>query len=90
MKAQLSAEEIMNWWLEKYHGITVQWLVDNEPELIKTPEWYKKYPVTQQQHDEWYNWAIGHITKHYGWSKRYTKRQFMWQYLNLSPTVINK
>ena len=90
MKKQLTTEEIMDYWLEKGHGISIKWLIDNEPELIKSPEWYKKYAVSQELHDEWYEWATAKIAKHYKWSQKFAKRQFAIEYLNCSPSVIKE
>lgn len=77
----------MDWWLNKYHNISIQWLMENEPELCKSPDWYKKYAVTEEQHDEWYNWAIDYMSKYYKMSKKMTKKRFCFDYLNCSPTV---
>ncbi len=86
-KEELTSEFIMDYWLQKYHGITTQWLIDNESELIKTPKWYKKYSVTQLEHDEWYEWAIDTISKHRRLPKRYVRKSFVWDYLNLAPNI---
>jgi hypothetical protein len=87
MKKQLNTEFIMDWWLQKYHNITIQWLIENEPELIKTPDWYKKYAVTQAEHDEWYDWAIDYMSKYYKMSKKTIKKNFAFDYLNCSPSI---
>jgi len=87
MKRLLSQEFVMDWWLQKYHGITCQWLIKNEPELITTPEWYKKYAVTQEQHDEWYDWVVSYMAKYYRQSKKIVKRRFCFDYLNCSPSI---
>ena len=87
MKKPLTQEMFYNWWLQKYHGTTIQNIMDNEPELAKTIDWYKKYAVTQEQHDEWYKWAIDTIAKHYRMSKKAAVRHFAFDYLNLSPAV---
>ena len=77
----------MNYWLQKGHGITCQWLRENEPELIKTSDWYKKYPTSQELHDEWYKWAIKELSKNTGLSQRFCRRSFAFDYLNCSPTI---
>jgi len=86
MKKQLTDTEFYDAWL-KYHGITSQWLIDNEPELIKTIEWYKKYAVTQEQYDEWYEASIQKIMKHYRWSRKTAVRESCFAFLNLAPSV---
>ena len=62
-------------------------LLEKEPELSKTPGWYKKYAVTQEQHDEWYEWAIGEICKKTRMKRKYAERSFAFDYLNLAPAV---
>jgi hypothetical protein len=84
---KLTAEYIMEGWLKKYHGLTVQELMEKEPELVKTPDWYKKYAVTNEQHDEWYEWAISEMSKNLKVSKKTVKRMFAIEYLNLSPSI---
>lgn len=84
---RLSKEIFYNAWLEKYHGITVEKLMETEPELCKTQDWYKKYAVTQKQHDEWYGWAIKTIMKHYRCSRKAAERGFCFDCLNISPSV---
>ena len=89
-RKELTSEYIMDYWLEKGHGITTQWLIENEPELIKTSDWYKKYAVSQELHDEWYDWAIGEICKWKRCSRKYAKKNFAFEYLNLSPSIIKE
>jgi hypothetical protein len=86
-RKELNAEDFYNAWLVKYHGITVKELMEKEPELVSTPDWYKKYAVTQAQHDEWYEGSISTIAKYYRCSKKEARRKFVWDYLNLSPSV---
>lgn len=86
-KQPLTQEFIMDWWLNKYHNISIKWLIENEAELIKTFHWYLKYPVTQEQHDEWYSWAIDYMSKYYRKSKKRTMKDFCFDYLNCSPSV---
>jgi hypothetical protein len=87
-RKELTADDLYNGWLQKYHDITVAELVEKEPELTQTQEWYKKYAVTQTQHDEWYEWAITEICKFKKCSRKYAKRNFSLDYLNIAPSVI--
>jgi hypothetical protein len=91
-KKALSADDLYNGWLTPYHGITVAWLMENEPELIKTSDWYKKYAVTEEQHDIWYEWAVDELCKAYGYkskkSRELMKRRFAVEYLNIAPSII--
>lgn len=77
----------MDYWLTKGHGVTVKWLIENEPELIKTSDWFNKYAVSQELHDEWYDWAIDTIAKSKRLSKKYVKKAFWMDYLNCSPSI---
>jgi len=86
-KEKLTEEYLINGWLQKYHSITIEELIKNEPELCKTAEWYKKYAVTQAQHDEWYEWAIMELAKNTGFPKKYVKKNFSFSYLNTAPNV---
>ena len=86
-RKELTNTDFMNYWLEKGHGVTVEWLIENEGELIKTSSWYKKYAVSRALHDEWYSWAIGELMKYYKWSKKRAEKEFAFAYLNLAPTV---
>lgn len=90
IKKRLTADDLYNGWLTKYHGITVQWLIENEPELIKTPDWYKKYSVTSAQHDEWYEDTIAQLSRHYQCSRKMAKRRFCFDYLNIAPSIIEE
>lgn len=81
---------LINEWL-KYHNTNVKELVAKHPkEVLEDPSWFKLYPVTQEQHDEWMDWA-----------KKYVKsilklkgKQFDWNwgmiYLDSSPSVIDE
>jgi hypothetical protein len=86
-RKELKQEDLYNLWLQPYHGITVQELVEKEPELCATSEWYKKYAVTQAQHDEWYENAIALLAKHFRCGKKVAKRKFIWDYLNIAPSI---
>lgn len=88
MKPRLTDTEFYNWWLRKYHNTSIQEICEKEPELAKSGEWYKKYAVTQEQHDAWYEWAVQRIAKYYAWSKPRAKKEFTFTYINVSPTVI--
>ena len=79
-------EELINLWLEKYHGITVQQVFKEHPDW-DSKTFYKTYQVTQQQHDDWYKEAIALVKKRKGLSIKYIKRVFAFDYLNCAPDV---
>jgi len=85
---ELTEEMFYNWWLQKFHNTTIAELIEKEPELLKTLAWYKKYAVTQAQHDQWYEWAIDTICKNKKQSRKMVMRMFAINYLNLAPSVI--
>ena len=94
MKAQLTEEEFINWWLEKYHATNLTKVLKLHPEWETNPEkhtrdFYYTYRVTQAQHDEWYEWAIGRFRSYYRWSKKRSIKAFCFPYLNVAPSVID-
>ena len=80
-------DELMNWWLEKYHNTNVEKVIEKYPEEIKSPEWFKLYPVTQEQEKEWIKWAKSYIKKKEGWHNALLERTFPFIYLNTAPYV---
>ena len=81
-------DELMNWWLEKYHNTNVEGVIKNHPEeVLKSADWFKLYPVTQEQEKEWINWAKDYIKKKEGWHNALLERTFPFIYLNTAPYV---
>lgn len=89
MKKQIEGNDLYNAWL-KYHNTNVDEIVKKHPKLSKTPKWFNKYAVTQEQHDEWVEWAKEHIRKITKYSKRYIDRHFWSVYLNYAPSIKTK
>jgi hypothetical protein len=89
-KHELTEDYFRDWWLKKYHNTTCEEVVKKHPRLVKTFKWFAKYPCTQEQHDEWYDWAISEIIKSYHCSKKFAKRGFCFAYLNTAPNVKEK
>jgi hypothetical protein len=51
-------DDLLNYWLKKYHNTTVEEVVNTHSrDVLDYPEWFKLYPVTQEQCDEWEEWA---------------------------------
>lgn len=87
-RVELTENYFRDWWLLKCYGINCEGVVKRYPRLCKTPKWFTKYPVTQEIHDEWYDWAIKEVQKRYRCSKKYAKRSFCFMYLNTAPDII--
>lgn len=87
MKKPLTSEELMGWWLLKYHNKTIEQVLEECPEASISPDWYLKYPVTKEQHDEWYEWVIDRIMKYFHITKKAAVRYFALPYINLAPSV---
>ena len=92
-RKELTNDDLINWWLEKYHNTNMDGVLKDNPDWdIHSKEWnsrtfYQKYPVTQEQHDEWEKWAFNAFTKHFRVSKTYAKRAWPYTYLNVSPSI---
>ena len=80
-------EDIVNGWL-KYHDLTVEQLIAKHPkEVLSSPDWFKLYPVTQEQHDEWKEWAIQEVAKAKHLPVKYVRSKFAFTYLDTAPNV---
>jgi len=88
MKA--TGNEYINQWL-KYHDTTIEEVIKEHPEWQENSrEFYQAYPVTQEQHDEWYEWAIQTVMKEYRMGRKRAKKEFCFPYLDLAPNVKEK
>jgi hypothetical protein len=83
---KVEEEDLLNGWL-KYHNTTFEEVKKKHPKLIKTSNWFKKYPVTQEQHDAWDEWAKKHVQKVTKLSKNLVERSWWSIYLNYAPSV---
>jgi len=89
---KINANDLINWWLEKYYNTTLEKILEENPEWKENPrehtkDFYKKYAVTQEQHDEWEKWAKEYIRKVAKVSKSYLNRAWWSIFLNISPIV---
>src|SRR6056297_2745856 len=94
-KQKVTEEDLLNWWLGKYHDTSVKKVMEDHPEWdVGSKEWdsrifYDTYPCTQEQHDQWYDWAIETIMKDFRIrSKKRAQKDFAFVYLNTSPKII--
>lgn len=88
----MKTETLVNWWLEKYHNTNLDKIKKENPEWEKDPEKYsrdfrEKYAVTQQQHDEWEEWAKEYCRKKLRLTKRALIRGWWSIYLNTAPMI---
>jgi len=81
-----SANEMLNWWLEKYFDTTIQDFKEANPDLSDR-DFFLAHQVTQEQHDEWNEWMITTIMKEYRYSRKRAKKESWAIYLNLSPMI---
>lgn len=91
-KPKSTADDIVNWWLDKYHSTSIAQLLEENPAWAKEPEkhtreFYQKYQVTQEQHDEWYEWFITTMMKEYRMGRKRAERDSAMVYLNVAPSI---
>jgi hypothetical protein len=92
MKLKVTEAELINLWLEKYHGIRYEDIYEVHPEWEETPrkhsqDFYRTYPVTEAQHDEWHEAVIDLICKRTRRGKKFVRGAFTWTYLNVAPSI---
>lgn len=86
---QVKREILLNWWLQKYHNITVKEIIEKyDKNILMSANWFKMFPVTSEQELEWINWAKDYIRKETKMSKYMIERQWPYIYLDCSPYVI--
>ena len=61
----------------------------HDKNILESPDWFKLYSVTQEQHDEWVNWAKEHVRKITKMSKKMINNVWWTIDLDCSPNVIN-
>lgn len=90
-KNKLTERDCVNWWLEKYHNTNIDKVLKQHPEWDDgkehSREFYKTYPVTQKQHDEWREWLIKALKKETHMGRKVVERNMWPIYLNTSPSV---
>ena len=93
MRNKVNVEDLINWWLEKYHNTDLDKVFEDNPEWEDNPqthsrEFYQKYPVTQEQHDEWEKWAKEYTKKVTGVKGKLFDNSWGWTYLNCAPNIL--
>ena len=92
---KVDANDLINWWLEKYHNTKLEKILEENPEWKENPrehskDFYEKYAVTQEQHDEWEKWAKEYTKKVTKANKRLLERGWGFVYLDTSPQIIKE
>ena len=90
---KVNTEDLINWWLEKYHNTNLEKVKETHPEWKENPSehtmaFYRKYAVTQEQHDEWLEWAKEHTKKVTKVKGRMFDKSWGFVYLDCAPSVI--
>ena len=80
-------DEIRDLWLVKYHNITSEEVAKKYPEESKSPEWFKLFPCTQEQEDEWVKEAKELLKTKYKMKKWYIDKGWPLIYIDASPYV---
>ncbi len=84
----IERDEILNLWLTKFHNTNVKEVIEKHPkEVLMDPSWFKLYPVTQEQYDEWEKESKEYILKNYQVHKETLKRAFWQISLDCGPYV---
>ncbi len=89
---QVKQEDLVNWWLEKYHNTNLTKVIEDNPEWKDNPsdhsrDFHLKYAVTKEQHDEWEVWAKEYTRKVTKCSKKFLEHQWPWISLDASPSI---
>jgi hypothetical protein len=82
----LTENDLINWWLQKYHNTTLEEVFKEHPDWTHR-DFYPAYAVTQEQHDEWRKWALKECADYFRLGKKYAEKAFAFIYLNTSPAV---
>lgn len=82
-----NADYYCNWWLQKFHNISVEEVIKQHPEQCKTPDWFKLYPCTQEQYKEWKDWAIKEAAKDNKATIKWVKAHFWSIEIDCAPFI---
>jgi hypothetical protein len=84
---ELTLHDLINDWMVPYHGTTIEKAYEENP-WKESMDFYDRYPVTQEQHDEWNEKAKEKFSKHFKLSKKGLERHWPFTYLDASPKVV--
>ena len=91
---KLTMDDVVNWWLDKYHNTNIKKVISDHPEWdmdnFDSHIFYEEYQVTQEQHDEWREWLVKRLMKEYKLPRKAVEKSLWSIYLNSAPMVKNK
>lgn len=95
MRKKVDPNELLDWWLDKYHNTSIERVLEDHPLWKAHPEehtrdFYEEYAVTQEQHDEWEKWAKAYTKKVTGIKGKLFDRSWPLTYLNVAPNIKNE
>ena len=95
MGKKVNIEDLINWWLEKYHDTNLDKVLEDNPEWKEnlqthSREFYQKYAITKKQHDEWLQWAQDYTKKVTGIKGKLFDKNWCWVYLDCAPSIIKE
>lgn len=82
-----SKDDLINWWLFKFHTTNIKEVVEKYPEEVKFAEWFKLFPVTKSQYSEWETWAKNYLKVECKLTKWQIKQVWWKVILDCSPYV---
>ena len=84
---KVNREDLINGWL-RYHNTNVDEVLNKhtKDELL-SPDWFKLYPCTQEQYNEWEAWAKEHTRKVTKLSNRMINKLWWSVVLDCAPYV---
>ena len=85
-KKQISEADLINLWMVKYHGITIEDAFEKDP-WTNSRDFYARYKCTQEQHDAWVIEAKKFIRDNMKLTIKYVDRSWPLIYLNCSPQI---
>ena len=89
-KKALSTDDIVNWWLKKYHNTSTEQILKEKPEWKvgnHSNEFYQAYQVTQAQYDEWYEWFIATVMREGKMGRNRAMKESIWLHLDVAPMI---
>jgi hypothetical protein len=92
---KVNPEDLVNWWLEKYHNTNLKKVLEEHPEWQDDPkshgrDFYEAYPVTEEQLNEWEKWAKDYTKKVTGIKGKLFDRSWGYVYLDTAPSLIKE